>query len=124
MSDILLALHGTSNRRRSTSAPKASAPTSFASPKIRLLVASSAVDRLLLLAGLAEALGAFDRHFATVNLRDSAELTKELESSDFEETRIKSECVLGRKDHVLTWSHRLRVDGFQTRAYMRVSGLQ
>jgi hypothetical protein len=40
-----------------------------------------AVARPLLLAGLAEALGAFDSHFVTVNLADSAEQTKELEFS-------------------------------------------
>ncbi len=76
------------------------------------------------LAGLAEALGAFDSHFVTVNLADSAEQTKELEFSDFEETRIKSERAVGRKDHALTWSYRLRVDGFRATTHMWVSRLQ
>ena len=75
-------------------------------------------------AGLAEALGAFDRQRVTVRLGDSAEQTKELEYSDFEESWIKSELAFGRKDHVLTWSRRLRVDRFRARAHMRVSRLQ
>jgi hypothetical protein len=37
------------------------------------LAAALAVGRPLLLAGLAEVLGAFDSHFVTVNLADSAE---------------------------------------------------
>jgi hypothetical protein len=60
----------------------------------------------------------------TVNLADSAEQTKELEFSDFEETRIKSECAVGRKDDALTWSYRLRVDGFRATTHVWVSRLQ
>jgi hypothetical protein len=65
-----------------------------------------------------------DSHFVTVNLADSAEQTKELEFSDFEETRIKSERAVGRKDHAMTWSYRLRVDGFRATTHMWVSRLQ
>jgi hypothetical protein len=79
---------------------------------------------LLLLAGLAESSEAFDGHFVTAKLGRSAEQTKELEFSDFEETWVKSKRALGRKDHVLTWSYRLRVDGFRASANMRASRLQ
>ena len=63
-------------------------------------------------------------NFVTVNLADFAAQSKELESSDFEEIRVKSERALDRRDNVLTTSRRLRVDGFRARADMRASPVE
>ena len=60
-------------------------------------------------------------NFVTVKLADFAAQSKELESSDFEEIRVKSETGLDRRESVLTTSRRLRVDGFRVRAHVRTS---
>jgi hypothetical protein len=58
-------------------------------------------------------------NFVTVNLADFAAQSKELESSDFEEIRVKSERARDRRDNVLTTSRGLRLDEFRERAEMR-----